>query len=515
MSPSAPDKPARRVKPIHRRSLFLWLFLSILAITVIILMVQSIAVIGMFNRQSDEFEQDVFERFARRLQDTLDTGSRMGVTWDLSLVEPVLMNASDDRISGLILYDSEGNTVLTFGKTPKGVVLPSVTAQPAEPITVQITTSGESDYTPLPERSWFVSPTITKVYVNTGVTTGERGVVMARYPEPVREQDVVGRVMLYADAARTNVLGSVDVLAFSPMTYQLTALLLKRMLSTFSITIPIALVIALLGSHLISRWVSHNTKRVAQALKAISAGDYTNTVAHSPMREFAQISDSVQELAGKLKSHELMRQQWLRSIAHDLNTPVTALKLSIEGALDGVLHMDTRLLERLKKENDELERRVASVMMLSAMEAPDYTLKLESIELLEFVDEVVNSSLSQRKISLDMQLEHITADRRLLVIVCRELLKNADKYSPSEGLITWRIMPGIPPASVRMEVSNLGQVPQELLEHVFEPWFRADASRSRDGSGMGLSIVRQVMGLHHGTAGMEQRGDSIVVTLQW
>ncbi|PKL14698.1 MAG: hypothetical protein CVV52_00545 [Spirochaetae bacterium HGW-Spirochaetae-8] len=149
------------------------------------------------------------------------------------------------------------------------------------------------------------------------------------------------------------------------------------------------------------------------------------------------------------------------------------------------------------------------------MEAPDYTLKLESIDLLEFVDEVVNSSLIQRKISLDMQLEHITADRRLLVMVCRELLKNADKYSSPEGAVTWRILPGIPPASFRMEVSNRGQVAPDLLEHVFEPWFRADASRSKEGSGMGLSIVRQVMGLHHGTACMDQLEDSIVVVLQW
>jgi len=515
MSALATTRTVKPAKTVHRRSLFLRLFLSILAITVLILMVQSIVVISMFNRQSEEFERDVFERFARRLQDTLDTGSRQGILWDLSLVEPVLKNTSDDRISGLILYDSGGNTVLTFGKTPKGVVLPSVEAQPAQPITVKITTTGESDYTPLPEQPWFVSPTISKVYVNTGVTSLERGVVMARYPEPVREQDVVGRVILYADEQRTKVLGSVDVLSFSPMTYQLTALLIQRMLSTFSITIPIALLIALLGSHLISRWVFRNTKRVAQALEAISAGDYTNTVAHSSLREFARISDSVQELAGKLKSHESMRQQWLRSIAHDLNTPVTALKLSIEGALDGVLPVDTRLLERLKKENDELERRVASVMMLSAMEAPDYTLKLESIDLLEFVDEVVNSSLIQRKISLDMQLEHITADRRLLVMVCRELLKNADKYSSPEGAVTWRILPGIPPASFRMEVSNRGQVAPDLLEHVFEPWFRADASRSKEGSGMGLSIVRQVMGLHHGTACMDQLEDSIVVVLQW
>jgi signal transduction histidine kinase len=67
-----------------------------------------------------------------------------------------------------------------------------------------------------------------------------------------------------------------------------------------------------------------------------------------------------------------------------------------------------------------------------------------------------------------------------------------------------------------MQVINQGQVSEDTLAHAFEPWFRGDTSRSQAGSGMGLSIVRQVMELHHGTVQMVQSGDNqVTMVLQW
>ena len=498
-------------QPVRKRSLFLRLFASIMAITLVILIVQVVVVTIMFVNQGNDFKDDVFTTYAQRLQEALDSGTRDGVVWGLRSVEPILKQAADDRISGLILYDGEGNTVLTFGKTPGGVILPPIDFNREPP-----PSSGtDPAFQPLVESPWFTKPTISKLYVHTGGAAVETGVVMPRYPEPVRKQDVVGTVTLYSDATRTEVFGSVDVLAFSPLTYWITAMVLKRMILAFSITIPIALVIALIGARLVARSVSRHARLVADALESVANGNHTQQVPDSSLRELAQISDSVDRLGEQLESHERMRQQWLRSIAHDLNTPVTALKISIEGALEGILPLDQALLERLKKENDELERRVISVMTLSAMEAPDFIPKMEPIDVLEFVDEVVNSSLSKNKITLDIEMERIIGDRRLLLLVCREVLKNASKYSPEGSSVTWRIINGIGPYTVCMEVVNEGQIPLQMLEHVFEPWFRVDASRSQGGAGMGLSIIRQVMELHHGIASMTQDENHVTMTLQW
>jgi len=515
------------------------LFASILAITFAILVIQMATVWIMLKHQELDFKKDVFTSYTQRLKEALDEGSRSGMVWNLDNVGTVLKATTDDRISGLILHDGTGNTVLTFGKTPQGIVLPPIIMEDGKYSTVERTypvedgsgTDGvklvegstqkvapvKTSFTFLKESPWYVTPSISKLYVGTQTDDRvEQGVVMPKYPVPVRRQDVVGTVTLYADANTTEVFGSVDVLSFSPMTYELTAMILRRMILALGITVPLALIVALIGARIIAHTVSRHARRVADILQAVAAGDYEAEVPDSSLRELNQISDSVRRLGSQLRSNERMRQQWVRGIAHDLNTPVAAMKISIEGSLDGLFPLDGKLLKRLKKENDELERRVASVMMLSAMEAPDFKPQMEAIDTLDFADEVVNSSLLKCGISLDVQLDSMVGDRRLLLIICRELLNNGSKYSPEGAALVWRILPGTKPYQVCMQVINHGQVSQDTLAHAFEPWFRGDTSRSQAGSGMGLSIVRQVMELHHGTVQMVQSGDhQVTMVLQW
>lgn len=483
-----------------RGSLFLRLFGSIMAITLAILLVQILLVWYMFSKQSKEFQQSVFSSFTQRLQETLDSGTRAGIEWSLQTIQPILKIAADDKISGLILRDSIGSPILSYGKTPKGVAIPEMQ---------------DEKHTELPERSWFVTPSITRLYAHPDSDGRIKTVVMPHYPQPVRSQDIVGTVLLYSDAEKSKIFGSVDVLVFSPMTYSITALIVTRMITAFSITIPIALIIALFGAQIIARYVSKQAGRFAHILQDISKGDYTQPVPSSTMNEFAHISSSVEILGKQLASHERMRQQWLQGIAHDLNTPVTALKLSIEGMIDNVLPFTPHVLKNMKIEIEELERRVGSVLMLSSMEDPDFHVKKEHIDILEFTDEVINSSLSNHKVCLDIEVEHIVGDRRLLVMICRELIRNGSKYASTHDPLHWKIATATSPYSYIMEFCNHGKLDEVLIEHAFEPWYRADSSRSQKGSGLGLSIVRQVMEVHKGIATMQQRDDVVVVTVLW
>ena len=174
--------------------------------------------------------------------------------------------------------------------------------------------------------------------------------------------------------------------------------------------------------------------------------------------------------------------------------------------------MDEALLLRLRKENEELEKRVASVLTLSAMDEPDFSVRKEPIEALDFVDEVVKSALLERRITLDVQLDSFQGDRRLLVLVCRELLKNACKYSPSGTPVVWRLLPPDSLShSVVMTVENEGNLEGTDLERVFEPWFRLDRSRHSEGAGLGLSIVRQVVQLRRQVTMISDGHDCITV----
>ena len=263
-------------------SLFFRLFASIMTITVVILLVQFIVVAVMFTIQSRQFENEVFSVYKERLQQALTVASKSEVEWNLQSIGPVLKMAADDRISGLILRDAEGNTVLTFGKTPRGIAIPEFEIDRNDP-----------SYMSLPEKTWYFSPTISKVYIKTDDESIVRTVVMPEYPAPVREQDIVGTITLYANPAQTEVFGSVDVLVFSPLNYTITALLLRRMVAAFVITIPIALIIALVGAQVVARSVSRHAGKIVKVLEAVAGGNYQEPVPHSTMNELALISESV------------------------------------------------------------------------------------------------------------------------------------------------------------------------------------------------------------------------------
>lgn len=482
------------------RSLFLRMFLSIMMIVVVILVTQVLVVAAMFTAQSHRFEKDVFDTFTYELQSALDIGTEAGAMWDLRSVIPLLHMAADDRVSGIILRDAQGRTILTSGKTPSGTALPDFY------LTVERITLPDAD--PVQPVS-----SVQRVFLKSSEQGSVNKIIFSQYPDPVRKQDIVGTIMLYGDREESVLLGSVDLLVFSPMYYNLTALLLRRMVMAFVITIPIALVIALIGAHLVARAVSKYAASISRTLESVAAGSYAVATVRPTIRELDQISESVDRLSRQLASHERMRQQWLRGIAHDLNTPVTALRLSIESAIDGLVPVDGTVLQRMQAELDELQRRVDSVMTLASMEAPDFQLHPQPFEVLDFTDEVLRTGLFARSIELDLHTETLVADRPLLLIASRELIKNACKYGNAGHPVRWHIR--LAGDDAVMEVTNCGSVPEGTAQRVFEPWFRADESRSQSGSGMGLAIVRHIMEVHGGSALFESRDGMVTVRMMW
>ena len=489
------------------KSIFFRLFASIMAITVLILIIQVVVISIMLQQQSKQFAQEVFLTYEQRLRQLLDLGgSQDGGVWTLQSLGPALRMAADDRISGLILRDEQERIVLSLGKMPRGIVV-------GDDPPLQ-TPSGRIS---LPNRDWYVGPTLSLEFTRTeDDDTSLNGLIMPNYPAPpIRAHDIVGTIPIYSDAERQELLGFVDVLVLSPMNYAMTALLLRRMVSGFGITILIALVIAFFGSHIIARTVSRHAAVIVRSLGDIAQGRYDGISYRSTMTELSQIAESVEALKRQLAGHERMRQQWLRGIAHDLNTPVTALKLSIESALDHVVPLDALLLKRMRKEHDELERRVSAVMTLASMESPDFRMEHNGIDVLDFVDEVISSSLVDRRLVLNIQVDQISGDRRLLVLVARELVNNACKYAVEGTPIEWAVEYGEGSEEFVMRFRNTGFLAKDTIDHVFEPWYRADESRSQSGSGMGLAIVRQVLEAHGGSVTMYQEEMSVIVVLCW
>ena len=211
-------------------------------------------------------------------------------------------------------------------------------------------------------------------------------------------------------------------------------------------------------------------------------------------------------LSATLKRNQEARKEWLRSISHDLNTPITSLKMLTDGASDGVFPLDKNLLDSIRKEIDSLSLRIASVTYYSKLISPDVIVNRSEISLIEILNEVISMFASPQRFIIEGDDMIISSDQSLLKRALYEVLDNALKYSSDKVVIKIE--------KDKIKVISSSHLPSSHPDF-FEPWARGDLSRHEGGSGMGLPITGAIMTLLKGRITLEEVNDSVVATFDF
>ena len=240
----------------------------------------------------------------------------------------------------------------------------------------------------------------------------------------------------------------------------------------------------------------------------------------SPERDFditelADISDDISKVSNTLRSQEEYKRRWLRDLSHDLRTPLAGLKSQLEAMADGVLAPTPERFRRHLLEIERLENLASSMGELTAIE-DRVDLEKTYFSASRFADmltapyelEVKNKSI---QLEVAVEAEKIYAEEQLLLRGVGNILSNAFKYIEDSGLINIHI------AENKIEISNNGPaIPPEQLDLIFTRLFRGDLGRTTPGSGLGLSITREIINLHGGEVraeNMEPRGVLFIIEL--
>lgn len=207
------------------------------------------------------------------------------------------------------------------------------------------------------------------------------------------------------------------------------------------------------------------------------------------------------------KRLEETRRDFVANISHELKTPIGAISLLSEALVDAA--DDPRMVKKfstdLIKESKRLANLVQEIIQLSRLQSTDVIKNAQVIELRDVIQEATerNSVLAERRnirISADAPAGiHVLGDQELLIVAVKNLIENAITYS-DEGKqvgIGLRKKHGV--AAIAVTDNGIGMT-LEQQERVFERFYRADASRSRQtgGTGLGLAIVKHVSASHLG-----------------
>ena len=280
-----------------------------------------------------------------------------------------------------------------------------------------------------------------------------------------------------------------------------------------------ALALTLLLSYLLTRWVLHPLLQIKQITRQVADGNYSERVKVASRYEGGQLADAFNHMAENLEKVELLRKNMVADIAHELRTPLTNLRGYLEGLSDSVIVPTPETFRMLEQEVLRLVHLVEDLQQLARADAAKSFLDRQEIslhELLGQIMELYRPNFQEKEIEVRWRLETdmalVTADRDKLLQAIRNLADNAWKYTPRGGKVTISTLRS--ENGIKTVFANSGAVIAEKdLPFLFERFFRADRSRSRDagGAGIGLAIVKELVEAHGGTVGAESGEDGTSV----
>lgn len=302
-------------------------------------------------------------------------------------------------------------------------------------------------------------------------------------------------------------VGSVDVLAFTPLGYRPTSRFVEGFLLPIASSMVVATLLALVLAWQMSKRNQRYIKGIQQALSDLAHGRHGVTLPQSKIVENLAINASIGDLDRRLEKNDASRREWLNSISHDLATPVTSMKLMLDGMVEGMFPLNQETMAGLKKECDDLAERIDRVVFYANLTSPTTKADLCTCDIAQMIDEVKQSldeGIRERTCFIQ-KATTLVGDRKLLERAIGELVRNAAQASSEE--ISVCIGEGT------ITVMNDGILPPDT--DFFEPWTKGDKSRTGGGNGLGLPIVGQILRLHQGSAHLSQHKGKVLASLAW
>lgn len=291
--------------------------------------------------------------------------------------------------------------------------------------------------------------------------------------------------------------------------------LLERLQGVLLVGAGVAVGLGVIASIVISRGISAPLRRLADATRAVASGDFSQRVEVQGTTEVAQVTRDFNEMTAALQKAEELRQDLVADVAHELRTPLSVVQGNLRAILDDVYPLEKSEVARLYDETRLLSRLVDDLRELAEADAGLLRLDLRPTDVGQLLRSTVANfapaaeSRSVRLVEdIPEDLPRIQADPDRLAQVLRNLLTNALRHTQEGGRVSVSAVApeGTSEGAVEVAVEDDGTgIAPEDLPHVFDRFWRADRSRSREsgGTGLGLSIARSLVEAHGGRIWVE------------
>ncbi|POH64582.1 HAMP domain-containing protein [Cryobacterium sp. TMN-39-2] len=288
-----------------------------------------------------------------------------------------------------------------------------------------------------------------------------------------------------------------------------------------TLSLALALIAALAASVGVSLFLSRRITRslapVTEAAGRVADGDYTARIPAVGLgSEFDDLTSAFNSMATDLGRIEATRTRMLGDLAHEMRTPITTIGAYLEAIADGVQEADPATLTMLGDQVTRLARLSQDVAIVTTAEEGRLTMHRRRLLVSQVVADAVAQATAQyaaQNVTLTVTMSGaargaaVDGDSDRIGQVLTNLLDNAVRHTPSGGEVV--ISAAVVGGRAVVAVSDEGDgIPADHILHVFERFYRVDASRDRahGGSGVGLAIAKSITEAHGGSVRADSAG---------
>ena len=283
-------------------------------------------------------------------------------------------------------------------------------------------------------------------------------------------------------------------------------------LETLGLSLFFALPVAALLSWFLSQKLTKPIKQMNTTTQELKNGDYTMRTNIQRGDELGEVAYAINNLAIQLESAdaaqqalEKMRQTFITNISHELRTPVTVMRSSLEALHDKVVVEPTvvaKYHEKLLHESIYLQQLVNDLLELSKLQSFDFSIERVPINMYDVLTDLKRSmqQLADARgivITLDDRIKEInynadyTRCRQMFITV----LDNALKFSEPGTTVTIEVQET--DIATAIKITDQGQgIPEEQLATLFDRFHRSTNEQNKQGSGLGLAIAKEIANRH-------------------
>jgi signal transduction histidine kinase len=250
-------------------------------------------------------------------------------------------------------------------------------------------------------------------------------------------------------------------------------------------------------------------ERLVDRARSLAAGDLDSRLGRlGAGPELDALAESLDRTSERLKQSlareragEVRRKDLITAVSHDLRTPLASIRAMVEAVDDGVVD-DPETLRRyvreMRRSVESLSLLVDDLFELAQVDAGAIAVESERIRVEDVVQaalETCGPQASEKGLTVVTRIEDGEAESLCsprLARVLQNLLQNAIRHTPADGTVRMEARRG--PNCLELVVEDTGEgIPAKAVDRVFDPFWRGDASRSGNGSGLGLALAKRIV----------------------